>query len=830
MSKCETPEDASTSSASKPVTSPGRLIVVSPKKEIVQDTLPFKLCRGAPHRLEIKAPEGSTWAGQKLCVLWMAGNSADAGTFFSHMAPPLKSEAGVDDEGQYQVLSVDGAKWTLTAKAGVEEVSGEIKLGLGSYWQARKYEFLAQVGDFHYEVAKLEWDRVVPIVDPLTKTTLTATVESLFDRSRLLSGKKVMFTLNGNVYAEATTAANGTATLVYAPKPEDFGAAHSVTFSAYCIDELDECSNELSQEVPVFATNPWPDQLEVELRDERGSLIPPTALAMRLTRKVKHKLTLKPKADSYFIGKAVSLAWPDESQLGIVFTPGPDDPDYERPMPEEGLSWDITGGMVSGRFALFARTPSIDLPFVLEGAQMSANLVDEVDVLIDEQEVLSPVILRRNNPRMITLKPKTGSPLAETEYKCWMTFTKGTLEPGSVEAEPKFKEEQPLEAGGQSWELKGLAFSGTCTLDVHVSTFDTTLKLAHVILLSQNLADEADLVNANDGTPLSPYFWIGESKRVSLKPKAGSPLLLAGLSATLKFVELEANLKQASLPADPPYDKGCDLAPETDVTWTIDPAKARGQFGLRVEVTDFSTPLKLEQAFLMSSVLSDEARVCIDDKEVGSTLIVMYRQNISTITLEPRDDIHSPLGKTALKGALIFIPDSLAKDQVPVEPPYDYAESMNTAGLLSWTRSKGNTQSGTFALGVEVEGFKKSVEIPEVMLISEQLQDELNLYFDHVPVAGPLLRITPKTHFFRVLPKVGSPLAGKAYQCSMLKVESRVNVLPGYDCARSLTSSSGLGWTMYTKVDSVEFSVALKMESPLASMSTVVTRPDKAKD
>ena len=60
MSKCETPEDASTSSASKPVTSPGRLIVVSPKKEIVQDTLPFKLCRDAPHRLEIRAPEGST--------------------------------------------------------------------------------------------------------------------------------------------------------------------------------------------------------------------------------------------------------------------------------------------------------------------------------------------------------------------------------------------------------------------------------------------------------------------------------------------------------------------------------------------------------------------------------------------------------------------------------------------------------------------------------------------------------------------------------------------------------------------------------------------------
>ncbi|CAK15642.1 hypothetical protein [Pseudomonas entomophila] len=1091
MSICESAEDSSTSSTSKIVTSPGRLVVESPKKEIVQDMLPFKLCHGATHRLEISAPEGTTWAGQKLCVLWMAGNSAEKGTFFSEMKPELKTEDGTDDEGQYQVLSEEGPKWTLTAMAGVDVVSGEMKLGLGSYWQARKHEFLAQMGDFHYEITRVDWDNVIPIVEEGRSTTLTASVENVFDKTRAIRGATVEWWLNGKFYQSTTTDEQGYSKLTYLPREEEI-ITDEVTFEAKCVDGLQQDSIK-SLKLPAFVKTPWSDQLRLELHEMDGTSVPVTPLDIRLVRGGKYKLFLIPtekeKKDNFFIGKPITLGWPVvEDQLGIEFKPitlgwpvvrdqlGIEfKPETAQTMPEEGLSWEITGGGQSGKFTLTANADGLGVPYLLSGVQMSqtlgdeADLVvvrtgeeerpvfqagvektvrivpkqgsplgglelsatlrfvqlndwlpadklravpaygeasaavtdagvpwtitpnnehgqfglkiempgfttplelpagllmsshlenevrvqvdgsaigsrlisrrgkpleiklipradinsplkdtklkawisftksgaldpgdvesdpsydakepangkdglswrltgaqnksgmytlalhvesflapielkdallisellsDEADVRIGDKEVPSPLVLRRGIPSTITIKPKAGSPLAETVYNCWMTFTKGTLEPGSVEAKPKFNEEKPMEPLGRSWELKGLAFSGTCTLDIHVSNFDTTLKLANVVLLSQNLADEADLVNADgdddDGKPLSPYFWIGESKRVSLKPKAGSPLGLSGLSATLKFVELEANLKQASLPAEPVYNTGQDLVPEADATWRIDPANARGQFGLSVEVTGFSAPLKLELAFLMSKVLSDEARVFIDGKEVGGTSIVMYRQNYSKIALKPRDDIHSPLGKTALKGQLTFTAGSLSKGQVPVVPPYEDEEPM-TAGGIEWTRTEGNSTSGTFTLDIRVSPFDSTLKLANVILLSQNLADEADLVNadDGKPLSPYFWIGEPKRVSLK--PKAGSPLGLSGLSATLKFVELEANLKqaslpaePPYNTGHDLAPETDVTWRINPakargqfglSVEVTGFSAPLKLESAFL-MSNVLS-------
>ena len=152
-----------------------------------------------------------------------------------------------------------------------------------------------------------------------------------------------------------------------------------------------------------------------------------------------------------------------------------------------------------------------------------------------------------------------------------------------------------------------------------------------------------------------------------------------------------------------------------------------------------------------------------------------------------------------------------------------------TVDGLKWTRTEGNSTSGAFALGVEVDGFKTQVETPEVALISEQLQDELLFFLDDKEVKNPLVIIAKEPRYFEVYPKGESPLSRKIYQCSMLEVNSQVIVHPDYKVARPLTISTGLDWEMSIEAGSVELSVELAITPPSEPVSNVAEKPEEPK-
>lgn len=327
MSKSEDLQAQAPSTLAKVADSPLRLVVYpqggKPEDGIEQNEPPFKLCHCAEHRLYVKAPDGSKWVEQKLALYWQAGRPdsyrlrADPSFLFESTLPP-------EDERSFKKLSREtGANWVLTAMGGEAAQSGEnLKLALGSYWQAPKYGFLVHVGDFHYAVTELQWNNVVPVVDPPTAAILTATVTSPYDADRVMSGKPVCFELNGEPYgAPILTGDDGMAHLLYTPQPEEIGAENRVTINAYCVDELGETSERISRTLPAFASNGWPDQLKVELRDSEG-LVPSTALGVRLTRGVTYTVTLIPEKGSAYVDQPTKLMWPEgEAQLGIDLTP-----------------------------------------------------------------------------------------------------------------------------------------------------------------------------------------------------------------------------------------------------------------------------------------------------------------------------------------------------------------------------------------------------------------------------------------------------------------------------------------------------------------------------
>lgn len=1026
----------------KVIESPVCLVVLSPDEnpdnDIIQSTPPFKLCHGAEHCLRVKAPEGSSWCEQPLSLLWM-NNDSSPDDYGLSTTPPLHLDSG-EEEGRYQKLSTAGAEWQLIAASNDALQSGDVTLGLGSYWHAPKYEIKASVGDFRYDITDLKWNGVIPIVEQGNSAILTATVTNPYDGSSAVEGVMVVWCLDGKEYERIPTDVNGQSKLSYTPTPEEVGDRYCIEFTATCVDGLKQ-SSQLTQSLPVFVKEPWPDQLTVEFLGW-GAPLDPQPFHMRLIRdKSANKLFLTPKQDdSYFIGKRVTLSWVDESaRLGIEFSPK--EPQL---MPKEGLGWTIDGGNESGVFNLKLTAAELDTPFLLAGVQVSGDLLDEatfdfegseegtppifyrgvergvrmrpressplalmeltatlsfrsidpgvfvqsapdyddpsegipqegvewrltttehskigafglvVEVpgfttalkqeralaisgkLEDEAELLidgvllgsKPLILRRKKTRTITLKPKQNSGLGRTSLEGWLTFeseglgadkviavpdytvrqamteeglswtltgadvscslslafhvegflqpivlakvlllsnslkdevaltyeetecarlifrrdkqyilkcvprdgsplakeqsgltcsmkfTKETLDPLKMPAVPAYGQKRAMTEGGLDWTLTSSKdTSGWFGLSVEMEGFDHALDYPESLLLSEQLSDEAELEIALSATGVPPIFQVDVNKTVRIVPKAGSPLALAELAATLHFEPREEQLTAAHLTATPAYGTASPPLTNDGFTWTIKPNDARGEFGLRVNVSNFSTSLEMEKGYLMSSHLGNDVRVFIDDieTELGDKVLVLRRQKPHTIKMVPRDDKKTPLGRTGLNGWITFIPGSLEQANVGAAPNYGVQSTVTSEGL-SWTL-RSQDISGTCALDIMVEGFATPRKIETVRVLSEQLDGEVDVKLDGVDLDTPLILRREKPHKLTVVPKNGSPLKEMTGNCSMSfingsLVEDQVDAKPPYNDERPM-NPAGLEWTLTGEKVSGTFGLGL---------------------
>lgn len=689
---------------------PVRLVVLSPDgnagNDFPQDSPPFKLCHGAEHRLEVKAPEGSTWVEQRLSLHFV--RAEEIPSRYGLSAIPQFVTDTFDEEEAYQVLAATGVKWQLAAAIAENVRSGDVALGLGSYWQAPKYPIDAHVGDHWYSITDLVWDGRVPIIDKGIPATLTATVCSAFDVKRPVKGATVKWMAGTREFGAGETDANGQLSVQYMPEERDIEGGE-VTITATCTDAFGHTLIQ-SRKLRAFVKAPWDELMTMTLKEKDGPAVKPTALSMRLKRGVEYQLTLAPSGEgNYFIGHTIALDWfegslwrdsrqPGKKQLGIDF-----EPKDGREMTKAGLAWDIVAGEESGLFTLQAWSEELskDVPFPLDGVQMSANLADEADLM----------------------------PAAQDE----------------------------------------------------------------------------------DGVP--PIFQRGVGKPVRIVPKVGSPLGRMELGATLKFVRLANDIPATQIPAEPPYNTANPVT-DTGALWTLVGSAGgdSGQFSLQVDMPGFTTPLTLEKGLMMSSVLSDEAQVLIDGKPLGDASLLLWRNTLQVITLQPRANIKSPLGKTTLKGELLFKKGSLEVDKVEALPDYEDKLPILDDGL-SWDLT-GTNVSGTFGLQIKVKGFEASLEIP-ALLLSANIRDEADITVDGKAPDSTMIFFRRNEYAVKIEPKTGSPLRVRDFFKSSLMftdgslTADKVKANPNYAQDYPLPAE-GLTWKL--KGENVSGSFALKVK------------------
>ena len=718
------------------------------KNQIEQTRQPFLLCHGAEHVLQVQPGADETWSRQPVSLVWMADNEHPPSDFGLSARPLLNQNAG-DQDDRYQPLAEgDGAQWQLQAGATAAQ-AGEIGLGLGSYWQAPRFELKAQLGDFRHDLGGIEWDGVVPVVEYGNSTQMSVILHNVFVPDRPAVGRPVKWLLNDTLFATQPTDAKGLSSIEYLPKTGDEGVDNHAVFKAVYEDELKQVSEQV-QKLPVFAVSPWGAELEVLF--EGKPVTDFEKIGLLLTRQTEVNLTLKPKkADSFFVGKPILLRWPNgKPERGITFTPT-----AAQTMTAQGISWTLKGGKDSGTFVLETATDDLSAPFSLKGAQLSAELGDEVELSLDADAVGSTALLRRGTAHTLRLQIKPGSPLPALGRMGRLSFTEGTLKPGHVPAQPDYEAKREVPAAGLSWTLTPGQSSGDFALAVHVEGFAKPLSLDNAMVLSSQLSEEAQLQIDGAAVPAIVLFQRGAPRTLSLVPRAGSPLGRLQPEAWLVFEA--GSLVEAKVPSTPAYLTKRELGAD-GLSWSLKGQQVSGDFALKLKVEGFEQPLSVSKAVLLSADLGDEAELKLQGAAVPNPAI-FRRGQPTKLTLQPKAG--SPLGGLGLSVYLEFVGRSLGAPDMLATPSYGVGRALGTSGL-EWAL-EGDEASGDFGVRVVVADrvFSKTLEIGQAFLLSTHLKDEIDVSSRSMSVNEFLVVKRPHDGQGQVLfarPKAESPL------------------------------------------------------------------------
>ncbi|QXH44399.1 hypothetical protein KSS93_16045 [Pseudomonas xanthosomatis] len=650
-----------------------RLIVDPQGANIQQDAPPFKLFHGATHRLEAKVSAGDTWDGQKASLLWRS-EGVGLPVQYGVEADPVLNIDDSDQEDRYQVLSnAAPATWQLLADSDPQLLSGALTVGLGSYWHAPLHGLDLSIGDGRYEVAKVVWDGVVPIIEQQNTTVLTATLSNPFAPARLPQGREVAWLLDGREYQRTTSNADGVAQLRYSPKAGEQGADNRVEFTVACVDELGQRSQQVLN-FPVFEETPWLEELEVLLDGRPLAGLEGSPLINLFAG--THDLLLRPRRpDSYFDGKPIRLQWPDDgaAQRGISFTPT-----TEQSMTAGGIHWTLQSGSECGDFLLEAVQASLGTPLSLAGAQLSTQIADHVELRLDDLPVKPDdlKVFRRRTPHKVQLMPKAESPLAQGGYEAWLTFVEDSFAEDGLKSEPAYGHKRALDSRGLEWVLTGQEISGGFTLQCHVERLRTSLALTDNVLLSQNANDDYEFWS-DDGSP--GRFEAGRINRIKLEPK----LSYVGMPLFSSLYFLPGSVTSAS--AFPNYG----VPNHSLASWVVEPY-GYGTFTLQAEVPGYDERVTMACTSVLTG-LEDELALTFDGMSVEHHDWLRFTNDQThEVAIVAREG--SALDEANLLIALEYhVMDSPGELQVTITP--SSAREM-TADGLKWS-VKANGQAGT---------------------------------------------------------------------------------------------------------------------------------------
>ncbi|MBF8753802.1 Ig-like domain-containing protein [Pseudomonas guariconensis] len=410
-----------------------------------------------------------------------------------------------------------------------------------------------------------------------------------------------------------------------------------------------------------------------------------------LHRKRDYKISITPKKDSP-LGETTLATWLTFTQESLSQDDLKAFPTYgdKSAMTAKGLDWLVTGENVSGQFTLDIEMEgflsSLKLP---KSLLLSSQAKDEFDLIVSESSATGVGYFWRGTGLGVSLKPKDTSPLkAGTTLQSQLKFKDAaSLPEEKMKANPSYGEPRAIPAGGHGWTLTGATdASGWFGLEVWIDTFETPVALETGILMSTNLADEAELTLDSSDLNDPPIFRRNQQRKITLSPRSGSPLRRAvDLRIQMTF-NSGGSLKATDIPAAPGYGEWTTV--DKELVWTLDAKNTSGLFGVTVYMEGFQNSLALNTCGVLSTRLEDEI------KYVGEEVLFANRGGGADSPLVVTYEKNSPLVTLGAKLSLSAI-DMSTPDLLTAEPPFGTEVPMMSDEALAWLLKGSSTKSGS---------------------------------------------------------------------------------------------------------------------------------------
>ncbi|RON10417.1 hypothetical protein BK659_06645 [Pseudomonas brassicacearum] len=408
------------------------------------------------------------------------------------------------------------------------------------------------------------------------------------------------------------------------------------------------------------------------------------------------------------------------------------------------LSWNVTGGKVSGSFALKLGCAGVTTALTLTSRVMSKLTSDAFESITLNGETIDDLskpdlVFFRAGTHVLELKPKSGGPLPEMK----VALIAGDINPNlGITYTPPLGESNTQdipENGSVKWTIIGGSQSGFFDLQFKFTETDEVFPLPCRVL-SKNLNDEATaILEGNDD-----FFLRGIPRTLKLTAKPGSPL--DGYPVTLTCA-IKSGLDVANVGSNPIF--GLD---NTTNSWAVTGSTKSGTFQLSLTGKGMTAPIALTVSKLLSTNLNDEADVTIDTKPVPPEGNFFLRGQAQTVKLTPK--ANSPLAGYPVTLTCAIKSGLVAANVVSV-PAFDAEKTTH-----SWDVT-GSTKSGTFQLSLTGKDMTTPIVLNASKLLSTNLNDEADVKIGGalVPADGNFF-LRGQAQTVMLTPKANSPLAG----------------------------------------------------------------------
>lgn len=389
--------------------------------------------RGSEYELKVRVPAGSPLLKTELSLCWTGDSHAQLGV---EVAPLLESPVPVD---------TGDVVWTLNSE---DELDGKFELSLvcskllrPSPWKPMSLaRNKVKVGDVR-EANKS------PVVDEQESVLLRLQVlhDTAGPEEVPVSNALVDWHTPEGLIA-ARSGADGWASLLYTPK-----AAGDLQVTADIKAHPEAEAVTQAFDVHAIETSPWKQQIEILLDDVPVEF---NSLGVVCRPGQSHTLNVRPRTDSQWLDRKVSLHWRHDQAPDIGLRPS--DLEIGKPLAKEGVQWTlvVTAQGISSLFDLELRLEGLGVVRALPGRLLSADLNKEVSLLLDQvriqmnDEALYPCL---GAVHRFNVLPNGLSPLVGLQTR--LTWQLDSPEELEATICPALDEPQVLTDGGAVWEL-----------------------------------------------------------------------------------------------------------------------------------------------------------------------------------------------------------------------------------------------------------------------------------------------------------------------------------------------------------------------------------------